>query len=514
MKRKHTITAGMCALGASLVLYTACNFVDELLVVENPEELITDVLDDFNLKDVQVNGVVALFKTAYDSPHIEYGSMHTDEHLDGVNWEGTARQGQRILHWAQGEGDQIFEQTSKALRTGHNLAEQIRLWAVDDSLDLAPGELDEDLATVLVFTGYAVVAQAEMMCQTVVSPDPDNPDSIIHDNAWNYNHAEQYLTEALSIATANGFDDIANLARTGLARAHLGQAEWAEAAAAANAVTAGFEWWMEYLDQDNGRNPLQNSSYGGNFFMGINPLLSVSSTPGVHPSFDGTGFVFEDEDIIDPQTDPRIQHWPSPRTGHNALTPLYKLFQGLRYDGYSGMTIAPQSVACPNCTPDTDGNGLGWDVEDISETDLPLVAWYSTDILLADYVEAQHHYWEAIAMQSQNEVGVLAFVNARRAVGNQAAVALTYPALRTELRNQRGRDLFLGGFRTGDLRRWTVFDAGNGPFAAGSYFPTGTHPVSQWGDYGVWTCFPIPRSEYEGNPNLTPPADPSVPPNT
>ena len=506
MKRKHTITAGMCALGASLVLFTAC---DELLVVENPEEIVIEALDDFALKDVQVNGVVGLFKSAYDDPIMEYGSYHTDELLTGLNWEDYARVSQRIIHWGEGPTSNIFEQTSRALRTGHNLAEQIKLWQADASLELDPGELDEDLATVLVFTGYSVVAMAEMMCQTVVSPDPDEPSGDIHDNAWNYNHAEQYLNEALSIATANAFDDIANLARTGLARAHLGQGEWAEAAAAAGAVTAGFEWWLEYLDQDNGRNPLQNSSYGGNFLMGINPLFT-----GTHPSFDGTGFVFEDEDIIDPQTDPRIQHMPSEEKGHNGLTPLYKLFQGLRYDGYSGMTIAPQSVACPNCTPDTDGNGLGWDVEDISETDLPLVAWYSTDILLADYVEAQHHYWEAIAMQSQNEAGVLAFVNARRAVGNQAAVALTYPALRTELRNQRGRDLFLGGFRTGDLRRWTVWDAGNGPFAAGSYFPTGTHPNTQWGAYEDWTCFPIPRSEYEGNQNLKPPTDPSVPPNT
>ena len=175
MKRKHTITAGMCALGASLVLYTACDFVDELLVVENPEEIVVGTLDDFSLKDVQVAGAIAMFKTAYDSPHIEYGSMHTDEHLDGVNWEGTARQGQRILHWDEGESDAIFEQTSRALRTGHDLAEQLRLWQADDSLELDPGELDEDLATVLVFTGYSVVAMAELMCQTVVSPDPDEP---------------------------------------------------------------------------------------------------------------------------------------------------------------------------------------------------------------------------------------------------------------------------------------------------------------------------------------------------
>lgn len=492
MKKRHTISAAVCALGASLTLFAACDFADELLVVANPDEILLTALDDFALLDVQVNGVVGQFKSAYDSPIIEYGSMHTDEHLDGVNWEGTARQGQRILHWDEGQTTAIFESTNRALRQGHNLSEQIRLWAgMNDSLNFDPGDLDDELATVLTFTGYSVVAMADHMCQTVISPEPDEPSATILSNAENYAFAEQYLTEALTLATANGMTDLANLARTGLARAHLGQGEWAEAATYAGAVTAGFTWWLEYLDQDNGRNPLQNSSYGGNFFMGINPLFT-----GTHPSFDGTGFAFLDTDVIAPQTDPRIQHMPDEEKGHNGLTPLYKLFQGLRYSDYTGETISDVCAGCTGTDPD----------------DMNLVVDYDTDILLADYVEAQHHYWEAQNMQGLDEAGVLAFVNARRAVGNQAPVALAGQALRDELRNQRARDLFLGGFRTGDLRRWTRFDAGNGPFASGSYFPTGVHPNTQWGDYGEWTCFPIPRQEYEGNQNLQAPADPSVPP--
>jgi hypothetical protein len=92
-------------------------------------------------------------------------------------------------------------------------------------------------------------------------------------------------------------------------------------------------------------------------------------------------------------------------------------------------------------------------------------------------------------------------------------VAVTGQALIDELREQRARDLFMGGFRLPDLRRWTRFDPGNGPFAAGSYFPTGPHPnAPTWGEYGAWTCFPIPLSEYEGNDNLTVPANPNEPP--
>ena len=263
----------------------------------------------------------------------------------------------------------------------------------------------------------------------------------------------------------------------------------------AAAVTAGFARWIDYVDIPNGRNPLQGTANGGNFTHGIHPRFM-----GSHPSFTGTGFTFRDNNIIAPQTDPRIQHAVTDATGHNGLTPLYKLIQGLRYSEYNGRTIAPASAACPNCTG-------------TAASTMPLLTDFDTDVLMADYVEAQHHLHEALAMQGGNDAAVLAFVNARRAVGNQPPVALAGQALRQELRNQRARDLFMGGFRTADLRRWTIFDAGNGPFDAGSYFPTGAHPNSPvWTDYENWTCYPIPLSEYEGNANLTKPANPNVPP--
>jgi hypothetical protein len=298
----------------------------------------------------------------------------------------------------------------------------------------------------------------------------------------------------LTAAQAAGEADLANLARTGLARAYLGLGNWAQAATYASAVTPGFEWWIDFVDISGGRNPLQGTSHGGNFTNGIHPWFT-----GTHPSFDGTGFSWTDDNVIAPQTDPRIQHAKTDATGHNGLTRLYKLFQGLRYSQYTGKTIAPASAECPACTGTAEG-------------DMWLLAEYDTDILLADYTEAQHHYYEALAMQGSNQAAVLAFVNARRAVGNQPPVNLSGQALITELRNQRGKDLFMGGFRLPDLRRWTRFDAGNGPFAGGSYFPTGNHPTSQWGSYGEWTCFPIPLSEYEGNANLVKPANPNTPP--
>lgn len=501
MRTKLTAGLGVCAASLMVVLAVACN-PDELLKVENPDELALESLNDVKLLPVQLNGVIDQLQDSYADPIIEFATYLTDEVLSGLNWEGHARVGQRIVSYLEGPTNDVFEELSQGLRMGHDLSERIRVWAADDPST----DFDAELATALVMAGYSTVVLAENMCQCVISPDPNEPSGTILSQLETYAAAVPYLEEALNLAvnSAPRSDlragrrpaDVANLARTGLARAYLGQGNWSQAATYANQVTSTFKWWIEFVDIDGGRNPLENTSHGGNFTLGIHPWFT-----GVHPSFNGTGFTFTNDNVIAPQTDPRIQHEVTDRTGHNALTRLYKLFQGLRYSEYSGNTIAPASASCPSC------NGT-------KASAMPLIAEFETDILLADYLEARHHYYEALAMENitANAAAVLAFVNARRAVGNQASVTLSGQALITELRNQRARDLFMGGFRLGDLRRWTRFDPGNGPFANGGYFPTGTHPNAQWGDYGAWTCFPIPLEEYEGNPNLTKPADPSVPP--
>ena len=92
----------------------------------------------------------------------------------------------------------------------------------------------------------------------------------------------------------------------------------------------------------------------------------------------------------------------------------------------------------------------------------------------------------------------LEWVNKRRAFGKQPPVNLSGDELMSELREQRARDLFLGGFRLGDLRRYER----QGINDPRHQFPTGPHPVSHRGEYGTDTCFPIPLAEYVGNKHL------------
>jgi hypothetical protein len=490
MRFAHTRLVGLGAVGALLAVTTSCDFADDLLAVDNPDAIQEEAANDPALLQVQLNGVILGFNAPYVEEIVRYSTFATDEMLTGLNWEGHQRVNQRIISYLEGPTGAVFERLSQGLRQGHNLAERIRGWAADDP----DTDFTNDLARTLSYAGYSAVALGENMCQAVISEDPDNPSGTVLEQPDIFAAAIPYLTEAHDLAVADGDANLANFARTGLARAYLGQADWANAATWATQVTPGFEKWIVYSDVPDGRNPLQGSSHGGNFTHGIHPWFT-----GTHPSFDGTGFAFEDDAVIAPQTDPRIQHEPTDATGHNALTRLYKFFQGLRYADYTGETIAPADAACPACT--------GTDSDDMF-----LLAEFDTDFLLADYVEAQHHYHEALAMQGGNEATVLAFVNARRAVGNQPAVNLSGQDLIDELRRQRGKDLIMGGFRLGDLRRWTRYDPGNGPFDGGAYFPVGAHPVAQWGSYGDWTCFPIPLSEYVGNANLQSPTNPNVPP--
>jgi hypothetical protein len=191
---------------------------------------------------------------------------------------------------------------------------------------------------------------------------------------------------------------------------------------------------------------------------------------GVHPRFLNGPWL--QQSLVETQTDPRIQHWPSWRTGHNALSPLYTPYVGRRFSDYNGQTLA-------------DGGQ-------------PAEFDRSTDIAMADGIEAMHHYYEAAGPDGTGPMGTtLEFVNARRAYGNMDPLVNPRPdALMEELREQRARDTYLSGLRLGDLRRWKAQGVGD-------FFPTGQHPTVEWGQYGDAECFPLPSTEYEGNPHIS-----------
>lgn len=445
-----TTKKGRLLAAAMLVLSVgACSF-DEVLSVQNPDQLPEDVINDAKFVNVMVSSVKGDMASMFSDPFIWRGSMFTDETLTGINWEQTARLNERIVRFDEGDANLMFGQLSRFRSQADSVSGRLR------NLLAAP-TTDARLATTLAYAGYAYIFMADAMCEATV-----NSGAELYEPLDLYGIAVQRFTEALAIAQAAGADDIESLIYVGLSRAHLNLGNNAQVAAAAAMVPEDFMWYAEYSDADPSvYNVLATRTQGSNHSLSVHPHFLAD------PAAYGTT-----ENLTVKLTDPRVQHNPVWTYGHNQLTRIYRPFAPLMWETYNGATFADGGSPSDMRTGDNDG----------------------ADIAFASGLEAMHNMMEA----SSDEVAKLAFVNERRAFGNQEPVDLTGDDLVNELRDQRGRDLFLAGYRLGDLRRWLR--------QGDDLFPSGIHPTTEWGEYGTATCYPLPLSEYEGNPNLTRPS--------
>ncbi len=447
-------------LGLALAGLVACSVTDDLLQVENPAQLDESLLQNKELTKVLVAGAIGGFQNMYSDPYDWTGSMFTDEQITGINWEQTARLSQRIVKYDEGDADAMFSDLSRARALADSVASRLKNGLSDNPAS------DPELALVLAYAGYSYIALADAMCGATVEVG-----STIYTPVELYGFAIERFNEAMGIATAAGsatlsngrkVADLISMLNVGLSRANLNTGDNAAAMAAATKVPADFYWWVEYSDTDpRTYNVLQDRVTGGNFSLGVHPHFIAGGPQN-----------FLKQNLTPFLTDPRVQHEPNWTTGHNALTPLYKPKSGLMFSNYNGETFAAGG------TPASYDRG--------------------TDIAMATYIEAMQNYYEAAGPSGSGPQGsTLDFVNARRAFGNEAPVNLSGDALMAELRFQRGKDLFMGAYRLGDLRRWLREGM--------DLFPTGEHPTPGWGQYGDATCFPLPIEEYEGNPNITDP---------
>ncbi|MGH7468401.1 MAG: hypothetical protein ACRENP_10500 [Longimicrobiales bacterium] len=120
-----------------------------------------------------------------------------------------------------------------------------------------------------------------------------------------------------------------------------------------------------------------------------------------------------------------------------------------------------------------------------------ITGWGSPD-RAASGLEAQYIKVEA----DGNAADMLAFINARRAVGRQTVLAATTDmnVLMRELMEQKARDFWLEAKRVGDFRR--------NPQHVPYIIPTGNNYYKpEVGSVGSQTCFPVPGNEVRNNPN-------------
>ena len=117
---------------------------------------------------------------------------------------------------------------------------------------------------------------------------------------------------------------------------------------------------------------------------------------------------------------------------------------------------------------------------------------YASPVRVASKLEADY-----IAAEAGTTADQITLINARRAAGGQAAYAGATDAasVLTELMTQKSLDFYLEGQRFGDWRR-NPTSVLNVPVAGATYFKPGFPAI------GTQTCYPLPLSETDNNPNI------------
>jgi hypothetical protein len=304
-------------------------------------------------------------------------------------------------------------------------------------------ESDVRLARVLAYAGYSYTLLGEQMCSAPIGR------SQAYTSTELLNFALDRFKQAIAVATAAkaaanppaSADSLLNLARVGAGRVSLDLGNMADAITYASAVPAGFGFFV-YHAAANARevNPFYSAASAG----GSAEWVALSNTPFLA--------ITGDPRIPRPATKEKVQQ-------DSAIVPN----SPLNYSTYNG------TVTGADFTRDA-------------------------SVRFASGLEAQYIVAEAQGNNATN----LGFLNSRRAIGGDLPLtAPTDAQYQAALRDQRARDLYLTANRLGDLRRYKklynvdLFE--HGPYKS---------PVAAPATFGDQECWPIPLSEYNGNPNL------------
>jgi hypothetical protein len=408
---------------------TMVSACDNLLEVSDPGSIQSGQLEDPALENLLVNGAIGEFQFAYGYYALWSGVLADEVFTDHTNVS--------VREFSLHNFNDLNDITTGAYENIH----RARQSADDASARLkvmlgANASSSLNMARVMAYGAYSYVLLAEGFCGSPVNLSEElTPDELFaraiarFDTAISVaNAVKAGTTVAATIAAAN---DLINMSNVGAARAALKMGDLAKARTYAVLVPANYEKLVYYSSNSVRENNQLNR-----------PARTADPFLGVAPAFFSLN-------------DPRVPRLATSRPGLNS-NPIFPPQRPLMYTGWSATSIQPIDI--------------------------------TTTIKFATGLEAQY----VIAEADGPTAATLAFVNARRAVGNQASVSLTGAALMAELRDQRARDFFLTGQRLGDLRRY--LEAGI------DLFPKGKYPV--FSDfYGENTCFVVPLSEKAGNPN-------------
>ncbi|MBX6364819.1 MAG: hypothetical protein IRZ00_13195 [Gemmatimonadetes bacterium] len=422
-----------------LALAGALAACDDLLDVKQPG-LITDEDSKANqaLLEPIVNDAEGEYHAAFNWM-ANSGAALSDEALFGHGWSPWEEYDNRDVTPSGGAWDGIgYGYLARARVAGSRAIERVQ----------ALGGTQEQLARALVYTGYSTVLEADYMCEVVLNGGaPIMPQEA-------YDSAVALFTAAATAATAAGRTDLVNLANVGAARAYLNQGNFAKAAEFAAKVPADFAAYVKFVDADFGQ---WSDKY--NLFARTSGFKSATEFSLGLDSAMWAG-----------KSDLRVPFLS------DSTTPM---FTSKPYVRRSYVPFIPSSFE-------------GW-----TPGNRKLIPG-DAGIRFASGLEAQYILAEAAlnGAGSWSESQVLAFVNARRAVGAGRPDDFTGTDLKAELRRQRMLDLYFAGYRVPDLLRYQrLYGIDLWPKGKIGGFP----PEAPY-TYGTTTCLPMAASEITANP--------------
>jgi hypothetical protein len=418
------------ALGVALAASGALAGCDSLLDVENPQAIDAENLDDPFYLGLLTNGVVGDFQRAYDDL-VYYSAVFTDELRNHTTIVEEQLIDQRRVDADNGTAAIAYTQVQRARFLADSTAGRFRKLRGDSA------NSDLRLARVLAYAGTTYNLLGEHYCGIPVNLSPPHtPVEIFRDFAIpRFNDAIAVATAARAAASATvpvgtravaGADSIINLSRVGIARAALNLGDRTLAAQFAAQVPADFVFRSFYSESS----AEENSVLFGRMTAPI--AASVSGTP-----FEG---------LRDPRV-PLPEQTETVQGGGRAFVPN----SPTAYSTYTGTLPGGEFTR-------------------------------GAAIRIASGLEAQY-----IRAEAEGPTAItIAFINARRAIGGQAALPATV-----------SRADFLDAHRLGDLRRYKTQ---YGDIENFNKFQTGPYLGSTTVEYANIECLPVNRAEMNANP--------------
>lgn len=426
----------------SVAAISACS---EFLVADNPGAVEEPDVNNIAYVNLLANAPIYGFQASYDDI-TWWNGQFTDEIVNNNAGNPFAEEGAIDRRELYADMTYIPAFIYSPMQRARYLAED----AARRMEILMPDSAASDLrvARAYAFAGYGYVSLGETFCVTPIDRGvPKSSEEMFTDAVGHFNKAITVATAwkakvqgrtPLVASAVAGADSVISLARVGAARASLGKNDRTAAAAFAALVPATFEynlWYGTTTASEQHRFYNRVGAGATNGWMRFTPFDAMVTDPRV----------------------PRVLATTSTARAGVPLSPLM-------YTTYNGLA----------------GSAGGLPATDMGHK-------------LATGLEARY----IVAEVAGPVAATLAFVNERRAVGQQAPVNLTGDALMAELRDQRARDFYLSGQRLGDLRRYLRYNNIN-------LFPQGPYPGSTTGQVydNTITCWPLPTIEVNDNPNI------------